>query len=190
MWLFPYKPEVAVNALLYLCHKAEEAGRRLSFMQVAKLLFYADKMHLRQYGRPITGDTYIKMEHGPTPSSVYDYLKDIRSRHSLKDEFIQVNLEPNPPHAPTPYISSLREPDKNVFSESDLEILEEVYSQYGGLTAKQLRDQSHREKAWQEAEMEMAYEDFLDLEEDEKMRQHIQESQEAWDGLEYLHKPS
>jgi len=188
MWQFPYKPEVAVNTLLYLCHKAEKAGQHLSFMQIAKLLFYADKIHLKRYGRPITGDIYIKMEHGPNPSSIYDYLKDVRSRHSLRDEFIQVKLEPNLPHAPIPYISPLKDTDMSVFSDSDLEILEEVFVKYGNMTAKQLRELSHREKAWQEAEMEMAYEDFLDLKEDEAMCHHIQESQEAWDGLKSLHK--
>ena len=187
MWQFPYKPEVAVNALLYLCQKAGESGRKLSFMQIAKLLFYSDKLHLKRYGRPITGDTYIKMEHGPNPSSIYDYLKDVRSRPGLADEFIRVELEPNTPHAPIPYIQPLQEADWGVFSDSDREVLDEIFAQYGDKTGTQLRDLSHGEKAWKEAEMEMAYEDFLDSE-DEPMARYIQETQEAWAGLESFQK--
>ncbi|MFQ5451327.1 MAG: Panacea domain-containing protein [Nitrospinaceae bacterium] len=179
---------MAVNSLLYLCQKAKENGQKFSFMQIAKLLFYADKLHLKRYGRPITGDTYIKMDHGPNPSAVYDYLKDVRTRLDLRDEFIKVELEPNPPHAPKPFIIPLREADLGVFSDSDREVLEEVFSQYGAKTAKQLRDLSHHEKAWQEAELEMAYEDFLDPE-DEAMANYIQETQDAWAGLESLQKP-
>lgn len=187
MWQFPFKPEVAINALLYLCQKAKENGRNLSFMQIAKLIFYADKLHLKRYGRPITGDNYIKMEHGPNPSCIYDYLKDVRTRPELQNEFIKVELEPNPPHAPKPFVHPLREADSGVFSDSDREALEEVFSLYGAKTAKQLRDLSHHEKAWREAELEMAYEDFLDPG-DEAMARYIQETQDSWAGLEFLQK--
>lgn len=156
-------------------------------MQIAKLLYFADKLHLKRYGRPITGDTYIKMEHGPNPSSIYDYLKDVRARRDLQDGLIRVEEEPNPPHAPRPYVAPLHEPDLSVFSDSDLEILEETFSQYGLQSAKRLRDLSHEEKAWKEAEMEMAYEDFLDPE-DEAMARYIQETQEAWASVEASHK--
>src|SRR5947208_11944301 len=43
---------------------------------VAKVLFFADRNHLRDYGRPVTGDLYIAMADGPVPSRAYDVLKD------------------------------------------------------------------------------------------------------------------
>ena len=36
-------------------------------------------------------------------------------------------------------------------SETDIEILDQTILQYGHLTAKQLRDLSHRERAWKDA---------------------------------------
>ena len=42
---------------------------------VAKVLFFADRDHLRAYGRPVTGDVYIAMPDGPVPSHVYDMVK-------------------------------------------------------------------------------------------------------------------
>ncbi len=156
-------------------------------MQIAKLLFYADKLHLRRYGRPITGDTFIKMEHGPNPSSVYAYLNDVRSRTDLSDGVIQVEEKPNPPHRPIPFVMALHSPDSSVFSETDREVLEEVFSDHGHKSAGQLRNLSHNEKAWREAEFEMAFEDFLDPE-DEAMIQYIDRSQGDWAGLGSLHK--
>ena len=38
-------------------------------------MFFADKEHLLDYGRPITGDSYVAMEHGPVPTSTRDILK-------------------------------------------------------------------------------------------------------------------
>lgn len=46
--------------------------------KLCKILFFADQMHLRKYGRSITGDTYIAMHNGPVPSCVYDIFKAVR----------------------------------------------------------------------------------------------------------------
>ena len=43
---------------------------------LAKTVFFADRNHLREYGRPITGDAYMAMPDGPVPSSIYDMVKD------------------------------------------------------------------------------------------------------------------
>ncbi|MEQ1715723.1 MAG: Panacea domain-containing protein, partial [Hyphomicrobium sp.] len=42
---------------------------------IGKILFFADREHLLDYGRPITGDRYVAMEHGPVPSAIRDILK-------------------------------------------------------------------------------------------------------------------
>ena len=41
---------------------------------IGKLLFFADREHIMDYGRPITGDRYVAMEHGPVPSAVRNLL--------------------------------------------------------------------------------------------------------------------
>jgi len=187
MWEFPYKPDIAINSLLFLCNRAKEKERILSFMQVVKLLFYCDKIHLKKYGRPITGDNYIAMRDGPNPSSIYDYLKSVRFRPGRKDHHIQVELQPNPPYSDIPNVIPLRQYDPNVFSETDKEVLEEVFSLHGHKSAKELRDMSHKEKAWEAAEFEMKYEDFLD-DNDNEMRNYIEEIQSDWKKLNHLVK--
>src|SRR4051812_34811550 len=50
------------------------AGKNLPELtegKLLKLMFLADKYHLVRYGRPITGDRYEAMNHGPVPSWTY-----------------------------------------------------------------------------------------------------------------------
>src|SRR5436190_235803 len=42
---------------------------------LSKILFFADRDHLFAFGRPVTGDAYVAMAHGPVPSRVYDIVK-------------------------------------------------------------------------------------------------------------------
>ena len=47
----------------------------IDIYHIAKVLFYADKMHINKYARPVIGDSYIKMPYGPVPSGVSDLIK-------------------------------------------------------------------------------------------------------------------
>src|SRR3990167_9391361 len=42
--------------------------RDLSKLKAAKLLYFADKQHLLQHGRPIIGDRYFCLDCGPVPA--------------------------------------------------------------------------------------------------------------------------
>ena len=68
---FKFQPLKAIAAIEVL---ALRNVPELSKYKIAKLIFLADKLHLVQYGRTITGDKYCAMEHGPVPSSVYALL--------------------------------------------------------------------------------------------------------------------
>jgi len=39
--------------------------QRKDFHKIFKIIYFADRQHLADWGRPITGDTYIAMEAGP-----------------------------------------------------------------------------------------------------------------------------
>ena len=187
MWKFECNLEAAVHAMLFFCNKAKLEDKKLSFMQIAKLLYYADKTHLKKYGRPITGDTYIAMQHGPNPSTLYDYLKSVRSDPGQKNHYIEVELVSSHSPNPTPFIIPLVEPLMEIFSESDKEVLEEIYCQHGHKSASQLRNESHEEKAYKNADFEMSFEDFLD-EGDQEMKSYIEESQADWNKVSHILK--
>ncbi len=42
---------------------------------ICKTFYFADKQHFVDWGRPISGDFYVAMAHGPVPSRIYELLK-------------------------------------------------------------------------------------------------------------------
>ncbi|OQY45782.1 MAG: hypothetical protein B6240_08350 [Desulfobacteraceae bacterium 4572_87] len=66
----------------------DKTDKRADFHKVFKILFFADQKHLSRYGRPVVGDYYVAMRHGPVPSRIYDILKSIRGDSPFPgDEF-------------------------------------------------------------------------------------------------------
>ena len=70
-----------LNALLYVANRVQ----RKDFHKIFKVIYFADRQHLADWGRPITGDTYIAMDAGPVPSRLYDMLKIVRGDSYLPD---------------------------------------------------------------------------------------------------------
>jgi uncharacterized phage-associated protein len=74
------------------------SGRGLPLSNLSKVMFFADRSHLRQYGRPVTGDLYIAMANGPVPSRIYDMVKGNLDffgdheaiEHAPSDDFIAI----------------------------------------------------------------------------------------------------
>lgn len=65
---FAYKK--AAQTLNYFAIKN---GGEIDKLHALKLVFFADRYHLRKYGRPITNDQYWAMRFGPVASGVKDY---------------------------------------------------------------------------------------------------------------------
>ena len=68
-----YGTDVLLNAALWVAERLPEQDRRIH--KLFKILWFADLLHLKQYGRSVTGDTYIAMNYGPVPSALYDMIK-------------------------------------------------------------------------------------------------------------------
>lgn len=67
--------ERIVAAVAYTIHVAEASGARFTQYDVVKSLFLADRAHLNDFGRLVSGDRYVAMIHGPVPSTAYNLLK-------------------------------------------------------------------------------------------------------------------
>ena len=150
--------EKAFEAIVWLANRQPGIG----FFHISKVLFYADKMHLQRYGRPITGDVYIAMTYGPVPSGVYDLLKHEPFLPPEILEKLDESLEIDRPR-----VRAKRPVREDQFSGSDLRILEEAYQRYSHVPFGDLSDLSHRERAYIEAnpnsvmDMELLVDDDL-----------------------------
>ena len=144
-------PERIREALIFVIRQADRANIRLTQYEILKSLFFADREHLRTYGRPITFDQYEALPDGPVPSLTYDALKG--SLHAMRflglDEALW-RCEPAGGKA-YHYFDVARDADDDVLSESDMEELEKAVTMVHSMTFSQIWDLSHEDPAYQSA---------------------------------------
>lgn len=136
-----------VNAVLFFAKNTNPS--QLGSTKLNKLLFYSDFLHFKRYGRPITGDRYLKMEHGPVPSTAYAIivgaskkLTETPSKTKILEGKIIIH-EDRVQDKKISRIEALVQPDMTVFSDSEIEILSEVADRLKNLTGTKLSKFSH-----------------------------------------------
>ncbi len=140
---FKFNEKVALETILYIATHSQNPN----FIHIAKLMYFADKVHLARYGRFICGDSYIAMKNGPVPSNVYDMLKSARGDywcHRFNDLDTAFRVE-----APC-MVVALRKSNLEWLSNSDIECLDEAIECYDKFDFGELSQKSH-DKAWKSA---------------------------------------
>lgn len=127
-----------------LSYFAAKAGGQINKMKALKLVYFADRYHLRKYGRMITNDNYLAMEHGPVPSTT----KDIAEATDYLDETIKAYSQGFVEPIGTLAIKAINSLDESVLSESDLEALIFSWDNFGHLNQFELRDLTHLYPEW------------------------------------------
>lgn len=151
----------ALEVIVWLAN----AKPRIDIYHVIKCAFFADKFHLREYGRPIAGDNYIADTYGPLGLTVYRLLKG----NPLELLALGGNgMLPFRVSKPGWTVEADREANVRVLSKSDVEALGEALSAYGDLSFDELMDITHDDPAYRAANGgRMKYEHFLDYDDPE-----------------------
>ena len=165
---FAFQFSKAHAAFLYLASKGLPEFTK---GKACKLLFLADKHHLVRNGRPVTGDRYAAMEHGPVPSQMKNLLDEVEKGSPVSAESItlasSLQLDRSFQY---PRITATKQPDLEELSESDIESLEAVIRQFGQKTFTELRAITHEmpayDRAWSTKDRNklkawMRFEDFF-----------------------------
>jgi uncharacterized phage-associated protein len=162
---FSFSHRKATQALNFF---AREAGGTINKMKALKLVFLADRYHLRKYGRPITNDEYFALEYGPVASGAKDLAE--MSDFLGADERSYARRFIRPAKTELTY-SSVAEIDEKVLSESDREALDYAWQKFGRVEKYRLSKVTHRYPEWKRHEaalaskvvsrVPMSYEDFL-----------------------------
>ena len=157
---FKPNPQKIIEAITWVAQRLPGSSR----YTVLKTLFYADKYHLQRYGRPVTGDTYIKMAAGPVASLAYDLIK--RSEYLPTDLLLAADnaFDSAVTGDKYPPVEAKRAPDMEWFSGTDIDCLEESAAYCAGKGFGELKDSTHEEAAWLAASMngEMDFALFID----------------------------
>jgi len=142
---FKFSPPKAQAVIAYLAQKNVPS---LDVYKICKLVFLADKLHLVQFGRPITGDDYAALVDGPVPSEIYDLLKPGRKGN---DEFVAVFLIDTRYKYPRYSLRADAEINFELLSKSDRQVLDEVVRRHGAKDFNELKILTHEMPEWKKA---------------------------------------
>jgi len=131
-----------IQVLTYLAGKEDD--KVMDNMKAYKLMWLADRYHLRQTGRTITGDTYYAMPHGIVPSDAKCVLENVKTKMRTPKGYKERYIVNKGSHQ----FMVVDEADQKVFSDSDQEALDKVWETFGSMNAKQLSALSHKFPEW------------------------------------------
>jgi uncharacterized phage-associated protein len=143
---FNFDEAKAVETLVYIA----SAWPKITPFYLSKVLFIADRSHLRDFGRPVTGDAYIAMDSGPVPSRIYDMVKgtlDFFGNPAAIDEALTID-QTSRYHQ----VTSKRKPNTDLLSETDIAALDTAIRFCKGKSFGELSSLTHQEPAWLHAE--------------------------------------
>jgi len=138
--MLPNKRKI-LQSLNYLA--SYQDNKIISEMKAYKLLWLADRYHLRQYARTITQDNYYAMQYGIVPSTAKNMVDNI-SNSVRNQKYIQ--------KAEKYYYKSVTEVDMDVFSDSDVEVLNLILKNFGKMSPQALSNLSHDFPEWKRYE--------------------------------------
>lgn len=162
---FTFSHRKATQALNYF---ALQQGGQVNKLKALKLVFFADRYHLRRHGRPVVGDEYLAMNYGPVPSGT----KDIAEMNDFlgEDEASYARAYLRPLDRFT--IASEGPVEERVFSQTDREALAWSWATFGDRDGFTLAEITHGYPEWKRHEASLAakltsrapmnYRDFLE----------------------------
>jgi uncharacterized phage-associated protein len=107
-----------------------------------KVLFFAEFIHVRRTGQPISGAEFQKLDHGPAPrrlKPIRDLLVSNGEAEIVRELYLGYTMA---------RLLPLRDANTSFFTRSEMESVEESLRDLEGLTAKQVSDLSHEEAGW------------------------------------------
>jgi uncharacterized phage-associated protein len=130
--------EKILEAIVFLIIRAGELSYEVTVYDLAKSLFLADRSHLNMWGRPVTFDNYVAMQHGPAPSTAYNFLK----KPAMEVPWIRETTGSNECYR---FVGDY---DFHELSASDKEVLSDALLTVRGLTFGQIRRLTHEDPAY------------------------------------------
>jgi uncharacterized phage-associated protein len=132
---YQFDKNKAINALLFISRKIADQKGRADKYAILKILYFAEKKHLVEYGRLITDDRFAALKFGPVPSNSYDLL-----------DYNREYFEPVDNKSVIP----LSDPNIKKLSRSDIKCLGLAIEENKALGFTELKNKSH-DKAYHNA---------------------------------------
>ena len=138
-----FDPAKFRELLLYVARRSED-DPTFGATKLNKILFFADFLAYGMRGRSITGATYQRLPRGPAPREL---LPQQRALTQAGDAIVSEGMRFN---FPQKRLTAIREPDKSVFEDEELEIVEQLLVALRNHNASEVSALSHYEvRGWQ-----------------------------------------
>lgn len=142
----PFMTATQINKTGHLMRLLSQRVPNLYLTKLLKLLYLIDETATRQLGTPVTWLTYKVWQFGPVPTTVYN---DISFDHTkLFGQYItgrEEELKTEAYHGKGIRIEPLGMPNLGLFSQKELEIIDQTVEQFGSYSTKELVEHLHRE---------------------------------------------
>ena len=111
--------------------------KRMHYLKLMKLMYLIDRASLLRWGWSMTGDKYVSMVHGLVLSNTLNLITQERFGKSYWKDHVSAPLGE--------YEVELRqEPEDDELSQAEIDLIEEVYKQFGHKNRWRLRDYTHQ----------------------------------------------
>ena len=132
---------------LYILNKCGETD----FIHLFKIIYFAERNLYAKYGQHLVKDSFIAMEHGPVPSSLYDALKLMNGKGGNKAvKTISDALQPAGGECAWFFVKANEKTDLDELSPAEIAALDEAIAKYKDMDTKALSELSH-DTAWHSA---------------------------------------
>jgi hypothetical protein len=128
------------QAMTYIANRF--TGKRLTRIRLMKLLWAADRYHVRKYGRLVTNPNYVAMKLGPVHSTALN-IADEAGYGEPYDSYARSYLRKSQHEN-----HSIQGPDTNKLSKSDIEALEFGLNHFAAVDRWELSKLTHDYPEW------------------------------------------
>lgn len=142
---FQYDEDKFRELVLYVAHRCAD-DPNFGDTRLNKVLFFSDAFALQHLGQPITGARYQKLKYGPAPRALLPVRREMEAQGDVR-----IEKRGDPARTVT---VPLRGADMSLFSEAELELVDEVVNVFANRTATLVSHLSHlNSPGWNLVEM-------------------------------------
>ncbi len=134
----PYSPRKAAQTIAFFA--LQTGASAVSVLKAVKLVYLADRESVRRRGHPIQDEVRVSMPHGPVNSVTYDFLSG--SYDPEKSGWADY-LTDRANNIVGLAEENITVDDLDELSQSEIQILSDVWEQFGGMDRWALRDWTH-----------------------------------------------
>jgi uncharacterized phage-associated protein len=119
---------------------AEKEGGSINVLKLVKLIYLSDRRFMEKYDCTILNDKFVSMDHGPVNSTTLDYIDGCQEDRENWEKFITDRAN----HEVGLAKPDLSEDDLDELSDVEINVLNDIWAQFGKMDRFELRDYTHQ----------------------------------------------